>query len=62
MEMRKIRCVSCGKLLAETSGDVNIVCPRCGGMNKYNAKIQTIDYTPKKDRKDRATSSGVTFS
>ena len=55
-----MRCVSCGKLLAKTDGNTEIVCPRCGSMNRYDAKTNTIDCEPKRNRM-RTSSSGMTF-
>lgn len=54
-----MRCVSCGKLLAKTDGNTEIVCPRCGALNRYDPKTRTIDCEPK--RSHRNSSSGMTF-
>ena len=61
MKMWDFRCVGCGKKLAETNGDTAIVCPRCGDLNRYNAKTHRIEHIPRKERKDRVTASGATF-
>lgn len=60
-KMQVFRCVGCGKMLARTDGNTEIVCPRCGDLNRYDAETRKIEHTPKKDRHDRVTSSGVTF-
>lgn len=30
MELQKIRCTTCGKLLLEAMGEVKKICPKCG--------------------------------
>ncbi len=57
----EFRCKGCGKLLAETDGNTDIVCPRCSGMNKLNIKTGYIVFVSRKMR-SRTTSSGVRFS
>ena len=61
MQKRKkdMRCVSCGKLLAKTDGNTEIVCPRCGAMNRYDAETNTIDCEPR--RRMRTSSASTTF-
>lgn len=61
--MKKIefRCDGCGKLLGNTDGNTDIVCPRCGGMNKLHIATGHIVFIPKKMRQ-RTSSSGMRFS
>lgn len=33
MILKEIRCISCNKLLAKASGQVEIKCPRCRKLN-----------------------------
>lgn len=63
MERKKIefRCKGCEKLLAVTDGNSDIVCPRCGGMNKLNIETKHIVFISRKMR-NRTTSSGMRFS
>lgn len=56
----EFRCKGCSKLLATTNGDTDIVCPRCGGMNKLSIGTNRIEFTPKRMRQ-RTTSSGMRF-
>lgn len=56
----EIRCEGCGKKLGCSDGNTDIVCPRCGGMNKLNIRTKQITYISKKMR-SRTTSSGVAF-
>lgn len=46
----EFRCKGCAKMLAYTNGDTDIVCPRCGGMNKLNIETKQIVFTTKKMR------------
>jgi phage FluMu protein Com len=70
------RCKQCNKLLGRVSGDSEIACPRCGGLNQLAFANKTITYSPKLkkpqnsqyddhksqlDRISKRTSSGVTF-
>lgn len=63
MEKNKMefRCKGCGKLLAKTDGNSDIVCSRCGGMNKLKIKTGSITFISRKMR-NRTTSSGMRFS
>lgn len=60
MDKIKFRCDNCRKLLGEVEGDANIVCPRCGGLNKLNAQTGRVVYISRKMR-ERKTSSGMRF-
>ena len=55
-EKMEFRCKGCAKLLAVTDGNTNIVCPRCGGMNKLNIESKKVTYISREMRV-RATSS-----
>lgn len=57
----EFRCKGCGKLLAMTDGNADIVCPRCGGLNKLNVETKNIVFISRKTR-NRTTSSGMRFS
>lgn len=61
-DMKKIvfHCKGCGRLLAHTDGNTEIVCPRCGGLNKLQIKTKKIEFISK-DMRSRTTSSGVVF-
>ena len=48
MKNFEMRCGSCGKLLAKTNGNTEIVCPRCGAMNTYDPKTNTVDCKQRK--------------
>lgn len=61
MQRIDMRCKSCGKLLCKTDGNTEIVCPRCGSLNRYDPRTNTIDCEPKRNRQMRTSSSGVTF-
>jgi LSD1 subclass zinc finger protein len=54
------RCANCARLLAKTSGDTEIKCPRCGAINRYSAETGQIKCIPK-DRRNRVTSSGLSY-
>lgn len=56
----EIRCEGCRKMLGVTDGNTDIVCPRCGGLNKLEIKTKKITFVSKKMRQ-RQTSSGVRF-
>lgn len=56
----EFRCKGCGKMLGVTDGNTDIVCPRCGGMNKLDIATKKIKFTSKSMRQ-RKTSSGVRF-
>ncbi|MDO5540610.1 MAG: Com family DNA-binding transcriptional regulator [Eubacteriales bacterium] len=56
----EFRCEGCGKMLCNTNGDTDIVCPRCGGMNKLHIETQHIVFIPRKMRQ-RKSSAGVRF-
>ena len=58
--MVEMRCTSCGKLLAKTDGNTEIVCPRCGAKNSYDATTGKIKCEVRKQRQ-RSTSSGTVF-
>ncbi|HWT74314.1 MAG TPA: Com family DNA-binding transcriptional regulator [Mobilitalea sp.] len=70
------RCKQCNKLLGRVTGDSEIACPRCGGLNQLKFASKGITYSPKLkkpqngqsteyksqlDRISKRTSSGVTF-
>ena len=70
------RCKQCNRLLGRVSGDSEISCPRCGGINRLSFADKSINYYPKikkplnsqerehqaqLERISRRTSSGVTF-
>lgn len=57
----EFRCKGCGKMLANTNGDTDIVCPRCGGMNKLSIETKQIAFITRKMRQ-RTTGSGMRFS
>ena len=59
-KLNEMRCVSCGKLLAKVDGNTEIVCPRCGAKNRYDAVTGDIKCEVRKQRQ-RVTSSGSTF-
>lgn len=56
---KEFRCASCNKLLARTSGETEIKCPRCGVMNVINTTAGTIRFI--ENVKGRVTASGVQF-
>lgn len=56
----EFRCKGCGKMLGNTDGNTDIVCPRCGGLNKLNITTKQITFISKKMRQ-RSTSSGMRF-
>ena len=56
----EFRCEGCGKMLGVTDGNTDIVCPRCGGLNKLNIETKQISFISKKMR-HRPTSSGMRF-
>jgi phage FluMu protein Com len=56
----EFRCKNCRKLLCNTDGNTDIVCPRCGGLNDLDIDTRKIRYIPKSER--RESSSGVRFS
>lgn len=56
----EFRCKGCGKLLGSVAGDCDIVCSRCGGLNKFDYKSGLVKFFSKNLR-NRKTSSGVTF-
>lgn len=56
----EFRCEGCGKMLGVTDGNTDIVCPRCGGLNKLNIETKQISFISKKMR-HRQTSSGMRF-
>lgn len=56
----ELRCEGCGKLLGNTDGNTDIVCPRCGGLNKLNIATKHVTFISKRMRQ-RQTSSGVLF-
>lgn len=56
----EFRCEGCGKMLGNTDGNTDIVCPRCGGMNKLNIATNKITFISKKMR-HRTTSSVTRF-
>lgn len=56
----EFRCEGCGKMLGNTDGNTDIVCPRCGGLNKLNIATKHVTFISKKMRQ-RQTSSGVRF-
>ena len=60
MEKIEFRCEGCGKMLGNTDGNTDIVCPRCGGLNKLNIETRKITFISKKMR-HRTTSSGTRF-
>ena len=47
-------------MLGITDGNTDIVCPRCGGLNKLNIETKQISFISKKMR-HRPTSSGIRF-
>lgn len=47
-------------MLGNTDGNTDIVCPRCGGLNKLNITTRQITFISKKMRQ-RQTSSGMRF-
>lgn len=49
-EKIEFRCKGCGKLLAVTDGNANIVCPRCSGMNKLSIQTRKIEFIPRNMR------------
>lgn len=57
---KEFRCEGCKKLLANTDGNTDIVCPRCGGLNKLNVGTMQITFISRKMRQ-RTTSSGTRF-
>lgn len=57
----EFRCEGCGKMLGVTDGNTDIVCPRCGGLNKLNIATRNIMFISKKMRQ-RQASSGVRFN
>lgn len=59
-EKIEFRCEGCGKLLCNTDGNTDIVCPRCSGLNKLNIATRQITFISRKMRQ-RTSSSGLRF-
>jgi len=57
----ELRCKGCGRLLGNVAGDSDIVCPRCGGLNKFSYGSGLVKFFSKNLR-SRKTSAGVTYS
>jgi phage FluMu protein Com len=70
------RCKQCNKLLGRVSGNAEIACPRCGGLNRISFDSKSITYLPKAKKSEtshgqsekarleriaKRDSSGVTF-
>jgi hypothetical protein len=51
----------CDAFLCKTSGDVEIVCRRCGCKNVYDSSTGKQKIYPKKISYERNTSSGMVF-
>lgn len=59
--MIDFRCKKCDKLLGKVTGNAEIMCPRCGGVNFYNRNTKEIKYTSRLRKSDRSTLSGKRF-
>lgn len=49
----EFRCEGCRKMLGNTDGNTEIVCPRCGGLNILDIVSKNITFISKKKRKKK---------
>lgn len=59
----EMHCQKCNKLLAKVKGDVEIICPSCGGINQFSFNNKVIIYISRlRKSPERTSSSGKRFN